>query len=137
MASDQFSNGLAFPPDLDPRPTPADFRSGIAAPQAASAVFESEPDSPALAQTHVQNHWNTEVALDPRDRRQQPMRKPLDKIASLIRSLTYGEMMELAEALWKGLPESSAVTQETLPVMLYCWSISRPAASGEGEMPRK
>ena len=42
----------------------------------------------------------------------RPQQKPLDEIATLIKSLTYGEMMELAETLWQGQREGSPVTQE-------------------------
>jgi hypothetical protein len=56
---------------------------------------------------------------------QQLMRTALGEIATLVRSLTYGEMMELSEGIYKGSVEGSAVTQQNLPVLLYCWSISR------------
>lgn len=48
-------------------------------------------------------------------------RNPLDEIASALRALTYGEMMELAEAIWKTKPESD-ITQDALPMMLHKWS---------------
>ncbi len=48
--------------------------------------------------------------------------KPLDRIATLVRSLTYGEMMELAEAMWKVKPGDKEVTQADLPVILHAWS---------------
>lgn len=51
-------------------------------------------------------------------------RNPLDEIATAIRALTYGEMMELAEAIWKTKPESD-ITQDALPMMLHKWSGSR------------
>ncbi len=43
---------------------------------------------------------------------------PLDDIAALIRSLTYGEMLELA----KGLAEGGEITETTLPAVLHEWS---------------
>jgi hypothetical protein len=52
-------------------------------------------------------------------------RKPLDEIATLLQGLTYGEMIELSEALWKCQAEGSAVAQENLPTLLHRWSQSR------------
>jgi hypothetical protein len=54
-------------------------------------------------------------------------RKPLDEIATLVRSLTYAEMMELAEGIWKTKPEDAAITAENLPVILHKWSQARGA----------
>ncbi len=50
-------------------------------------------------------------------------RNPLDEIASLMRSLTYGEMIELGEAIWKVKGEGE-ITQGTLPGILHRWSKS-------------
>jgi hypothetical protein len=57
------------------------------------------------------------------------MRNPLDEIAILVQSLSYGEMIELAEAVCRSRPEGSAVSEEELPVLLYCWAIARLATS--------
>jgi hypothetical protein len=52
-------------------------------------------------------------------------RNRLNEIAALVRSLTYGEMMELAQAIWKIRPEGTvAVDQSSLPMMLHMWSTS-------------
>ena len=56
-------------------------------------------------------------------------RKPLDEIAILVHSLTYGEMIELCEAIWRAQPEGSDITQENLPALLHRWSKSRPVAA--------
>jgi len=50
---------------------------------------------------------------------------PLDEIALLVRSLTYGEMMDLAAALWKVKPEGKDLDGETLPGTLHRWSNER------------
>jgi len=47
---------------------------------------------------------------------------PLDEIALLVRSLTYGEMMDLAAAIWKVKPEGKDLDGETLPGTLHRWS---------------
>jgi hypothetical protein len=52
-------------------------------------------------------------------------RNRLNEIAALVRALTYGEMMDLAHALWKIRPDgAAAVDQSTLPMMLHLWSTS-------------
>lgn len=65
----------------------------------------------------MQNHWTADMSAEPRE--------PLDEIATLVQALTYGEMIELSEAMWKCQTEGSAVTQETLPALLHRWSQSR------------
>ena len=45
---------------------------------------------------------------------------PLSEIALLIGSLTYGEMIELAKAIWAIGP----ITEATLPQVLHDWSKS-------------
>ena len=81
-----------------------------------------------MANSMVDDKVSTSPPL-PRDLQQlqqQPTPTPLDQIATLVQSLTYGEMMELSEGICKGSVEGSAVTtQENLPALLYCWSLSR------------
>jgi hypothetical protein len=52
-------------------------------------------------------------------------RKRLDEIADVVRLLTYGEMMELAETMWNVRPADSELTEHNLPAVLYRWSTSR------------
>lgn len=47
---------------------------------------------------------------------------PLDYIASLVRSLTYGEMMDLSAALWSKREPDSEVTEKELPGIFHRWS---------------
>jgi hypothetical protein len=68
---------------------------------------------------------NTGTSVNLRKLQEQLDRKPLDEIAMLVQALTYGEMIELAEAMWKVQPDGSAVTQENLPALLHRWSKSR------------
>jgi hypothetical protein len=52
-------------------------------------------------------------------------RNRLNEIATLVRALTYGEMMELAQAIWKIRPQGTVtVDQNSLPMMLHLWSTS-------------
>jgi len=52
-------------------------------------------------------------------------RKRLDEIADVVRALTYGEMMELAESMWSVRPDDGELTETNLPATLYRWSKSR------------
>lgn len=49
-------------------------------------------------------------------------RSRLDDIATLVRLLAYGEMMNLATALWKMRPEDKEVTEQELPGIWHRWS---------------
>jgi hypothetical protein len=51
-------------------------------------------------------------------------RNRLNEIATLVRRLTYGEMIELAQAIWKIRPEGEEIDQRNLPMMLHLWSTS-------------
>jgi hypothetical protein len=62
-------------------------------------------------------------------------RNRLNEIAALVRALTYGEMMDLAQAIWKTRPQGP-IDQQSLPMMLHLWS--SPATDGDpayGEPP--
>ncbi len=72
---------------------------------------------------------NSGTNISLRKLQEQLERQPLDEIAMLVRALTYGEMIELAEGMWKVQPEGSAVTQENLPALLHKWSQSRTVAA--------
>jgi hypothetical protein len=50
-------------------------------------------------------------------------RDRLKEIAILVRSLTYGEMMELTQAIWNVRPEG-VIDQQSLPMRLHLWSKS-------------
>jgi hypothetical protein len=52
-------------------------------------------------------------------------RKRLDEIADVVRALTYGEMIELAESMWNVKPDDSELNERNLPSVLYRWSTSR------------
>ena len=52
-------------------------------------------------------------------------RRPIDEIATLIRALTYGDMIELAEGLWSAQAEGLDWSKDTLPSVLHRWSISQ------------
>jgi hypothetical protein len=52
-------------------------------------------------------------------------RRPIDEIAALVRALTYGDMIELAEEIWRVQPQSLEMSKDALPRILYRWSTSR------------
>jgi hypothetical protein len=64
-------------------------------------------------------------AVDLRRLEEELGRKRLDEIADVVRLLTYGEMMELAETMWNVRPDGSELTEHNLPSVLYKWSTSR------------
>ena len=47
----------------------------------------------------------------------------LDEIATLMRSLTYGEMMELAAEIWSSC--DGGIEEKDLPAILHKWCITR------------
>jgi hypothetical protein len=46
---------------------------------------------------------------------------PLDEIADVTRSLTYGEMIDLAAELWEAAG-GTEITAKTLPAILHQWA---------------
>jgi hypothetical protein len=46
---------------------------------------------------------------------------PIDKIAELTRSLTYGDMIDFAAELWKAAGDAD-ISAETLPAILHRWA---------------
>ena len=74
---------------------------------------------------HYEAEMNSGTNINLRRLQEQLDRQPLDEIAMLVRALTYGEMIELAEGMWKVQPEGATVTQDNLPALLHRWSQSR------------
>jgi hypothetical protein len=64
-------------------------------------------------------------AVDLRKLEEELGRRRLDEIADVVRTLTYGEMMELASSVWNVRPDGSELTESNLPSVLYRWSTSR------------
>jgi hypothetical protein len=55
----------------------------------------------------------------------KPRHSRLDEIAEALRTLTYGEMLELAESMWKVNSHRSEITESDLPGVLHRWSASQ------------
>lgn len=83
-----------------------------------------EPD-PAIVESR--NEMAAPVNL--RKLQEQLDRNRLDEIATLVLALTYGEMIDLANAIWRAQPDGSPLTQETLPALLYRWSKAQSASA--------
>jgi hypothetical protein len=102
--------------ERDTRPVPSDFRpKPLRGARGADGdgFYSGEPGSSLVDGAGI-NLTKFEDDLN---------RNPLDEIATLVRALTYGEMMELAQAIWKIRPEG-AIDQQSLPMMLHLWSTS-------------
>jgi hypothetical protein len=112
-----FPKRAPTPRERDTRPAPSDYR-----PKPVRAVGGADSDGyygdePAsLLDGAGINLHKLEDELN---------RNRLNEIATLVRALTYGEMMELAHAIWKIRPEGT-VDQQSLPMMLHLWSTLPP-----------
>jgi hypothetical protein len=111
-----FPKRAPTPRERDSRPVPNDYRpkqmrtAGSGA-DSDDGIYE-DPGGQVLDGTAIMHKLEDELN-----------RNRLNDIAALVRSLTYGEMMELAQAIWKIRPEGTAtVDQHTLPMMLHLWS---------------
>lgn len=71
-----------------------------------------------LAELDAYKPKRREPAIEP------PPPRTLDDIALQVRMLTYGEMIELASAIWNCRGEKE-LTAETLPGVLHAWSRER------------
>jgi hypothetical protein len=132
MAEHEFPKWSPFARDR--RLSPADIRSGEG--YRSRSADPEVSDSPAMSEVAKKSRRSAEMSTEATQHlgrlQQQPTPAPLDEIATLVQSLTYGEMMELSQAIWKGQPhQGSDVTQESLPALLYCWSISRSAMAND------
>ena len=112
---------------LERHPPSADLSLG--APR--RAVGTEPKATTAIIENDVQTRFRAETKAEPSPYpriQQHQTPTPLDDIAALVQSLTYGEMMELSEAIWKSRSEG-AVTEETLPPVLHRWSAGHLAAA--------
>jgi hypothetical protein len=111
--------------DMDRRPLTDDYGGGRNGPGTVRQGAPDEGTNRFDARNHHEVAMNTGTNVNLRKLQEQLDRQPLDEIAMLVQALTYGEMIELAEGMWKVQPEGAAVTQENLPALLHRWSKSR------------
>jgi hypothetical protein len=81
----------------------------------------------AVERERVEDETNVGGSVNLQRLEEQLERRPVDEIAALMRALTYGEMMELAEGLWNVNGQGSEISKDNLPGLLHRWSTSRPA----------
>ena len=125
MADVIFPKRAPTPRELSTRPVPDDYRpKGLRERDSGhedgdNYQFDEFPEQAfAEAASEIATHVNL------RKLESELSRNPLNEIAAMMRSLTYGEMMELAQAIWKIRPEGEGVNQDSLPMLLHRWSMS-------------
>jgi hypothetical protein len=118
--------------DILRRTVTDNYRSGR---DGVEPVRHAAADDGAGREFDMGNHYeaamNSGTNINLRQLQEQLDRQPLDEIAMLVRALTYGEMIELAEGMWKVQPDGAAVTQDNLPALLHRWSQSRTVPAQE------
>ena len=132
MAEGEFPKRLQLPRILERHRAPAAFQLEAIYGESGGEIEASDsPTNEADMRGHRGGETNTEATLSLREVKRQPL-QPLDEIATVIQSLTYGEMIELSEAMWENRPKESAVTLENLPELLHRWSTSHSASARNG-----
>ena len=132
MADVIFPKRAPMPRELDTRPIASDYRPKRMRLLGGRSV---EDESYYGDELHDQDYSQAPLEISDEvgvGSREDGLRRPhlelarnrLNEIATLMRSLTYGEMIELAQAIWKIRPEGEEVDQRNLPVMLHLWSTS-------------
>jgi hypothetical protein len=125
MADVIFPKRAPSPRELDTRPIPSDYRPRRVRLLEGSSI---EGEGYYGDELSDQNYSEASMEISGRVNLHKPNaelgRNRLSEIATLVRTLTYGEMMELAHAIWKIRPEGEEVDQYSLPMMLHLWSTS-------------
>jgi hypothetical protein len=125
MADVMFPRQAPKPRELDTRMVSDDYR-----PRRVRTRVSSDADSENYRTEELNEHHYSEPSTEISSQvnlgrlEHQLRRNPLDEIATMVRALTYGEMMEFAQAIWKIRPEGEGVSQDTLPMLLHRWSTS-------------
>ena len=124
MADVIFPKRAPMPRELDSRPIPSDYR-----PKRVRLPDGNGTQSDGYYGDELTNQNYSEASMEISGGVNLPRPDEfggdrLNEIATLVRTLTYGEMMELARAIWKIRPEGAEVDQYSLPMMLHLWSTS-------------
>lgn len=82
------------------------------------------PAEPLAAEPH-EHEPPVPPVVDLRQLEAELGRQRLDEIADVVRALTYGEMLEFAESVWRVKEGEEELTERNLPALLYRWSTSR------------
>jgi hypothetical protein len=124
MADVIFPKRAPTPRELDTRPIPSDYRPKRVRLLNGSSTQSEDYDGDELTD---QNYSEAAMEISGRVNLAKPDAfgsDRLNEIATLVRTLTYGEMMELAHAIWKIRPDGAEIDQYNLPMMLHLWSTS-------------
>jgi len=125
MADVMFPKQGPAPRELDSRLVPDDYRpKNVRARVSSEGDGENYQTNALYEQGYSQAPTEISSQVNLRKLEHELSRNPLDEIATMVRALTYGEMMELAQAIWKIRPEGEGVDQDSLPMLLHRWSIS-------------
>jgi hypothetical protein len=125
MADVIFPKRAPTPRELDSRPIPSDYRPRRARLLVSSGVENEGYDGDELSgQDYSEASMEISRQVSLHKLEDELSRNRLNEIAMLMRTLTYGEMIELAHAIWKIRPEGEDVDQYSLPMMLHLWSTS-------------
>ena len=125
MADVMFPRQPPMPRELDTRLISDDYRPRRVRTRASSdADGENYQTDELQEQGYAEASAEISSQVNLRKLEHQLSRNPLDEIATMVRALTYGEMMELAQAIWKIRPEGEGVDQNSLPMLLHRWSTS-------------
>jgi hypothetical protein len=123
-----FPKRAPTPRERETRPIPNDYRPrqlrAVGPGGAEGDAYYSDDPGPIL----------DGVGIDLERLGNELSRNRLNEIATLVRSLTYGEMIEFARAIWRIRPEG-AIDQSSLPTMLHLWSISCPDGAASSSKP--
>jgi hypothetical protein len=125
MADVIFPKRTPTPRELDTRPIPSDYR-----PRKMRFLDTDDGENGSYSGDDPRNQDYSETSMEISGQvslhklEDELSRNRLNEIATLMRTLTYGEMMELAHAIWKIRPEGEEVDQYSLPMMLHLWSTS-------------
>jgi len=125
MADVIFPKRAPMPRELDTRPKLDDYRPRKLRMRASSDVNVENYQTDELDEqnySEASTEMSSQVNLHKLEH--DLSRNPLNEIATMMRALTYGEMMELAQAIWKIRPEGEGVDQDSLPMLLHRWSTS-------------
>jgi hypothetical protein len=113
------------PRELDTRLISDDYRPRSVRVRASSDADDANyPADELHEQSYEEASAEISSQVNLRKLEHELSRNPLDEIATMVRALTYGEMMELAQAIWKIRPEGEGVDQNSLPMLLHRWSTS-------------
>jgi hypothetical protein len=128
MVENELLESSRFLRELDRRLAPDIQSEG---PSVARVTEFKAPDMPtkSVADTQSRQSAKADTSGNLKTIKEQPAQQPLDDIAELILGLSYGQMIELCDAMWKGHPQKSPVTQERLPSLLHRWAMSRSSVA--------